>query len=128
MKTVEELLKPRWKVIADYPGALHNIGDVISAYENGKAYLVEGGSHYMTEYPALFKRLEWWEDRAVKDMPEYVKIIEGIPFYNFKKGQIRKLDSIKNGIAVVSGCPLIKIGFIYPSSKQEYLTYINHPA
>ena len=126
MKTVEELLMPRWKVIADYPNSIFKVGQIMERSGYGEFDIINHCN--CSRYPHIFKPIEWWEDRAVEDMPEYVKIIEDIPFYNFKNGQIRKLDSIKNGIAVVSGCPLIKIGFIYPSSKQEYLTYINHPA
>lgn len=51
--TKEELLKPRYKVIADYPGCNVEVGRVFES---------EVGEYY-DKFPANFRRLEWWQDR-----------------------------------------------------------------
>lgn len=83
-KGIEELLKPRYKVIADYPGRRETmpIGHILilESFNNGRYW------HEFTEvepihidegfakYPHLFKRLEWWEERKPEEMPQYVKL------------------------------------------------------
>jgi len=64
--TVEELLKPRYKVIADYPYNPVEVGELecSDTEEQGK---------FLDQFPHLFKKLEWWEERKECDMPEYVK-------------------------------------------------------
>ncbi len=78
---IQELLKPRYKVIADYPEIeRHNIriGDVITISESAMyADKTQDGTPVVAIdheiFPAVFRRLEWWEDRDVKDMPQYLK-------------------------------------------------------
>jgi hypothetical protein len=76
MLSKEEILKPRYKVIADYPSQAFEMGNIIIGTS---AYLVKGegfcNSGYMQEYPHLFKKLEWWEERKIEDLPEYVKVV-----------------------------------------------------
>lgn len=62
--TTEELLKPRYKVIAEYPQSYLKVGDIFEA---------DNVTKFMANYPHLFKPLAWWEERKVEDMPEYVK-------------------------------------------------------
>ena len=83
----EDLLMPRYKVIGNYPGCPHSmpIGHILTLNlvffdlrfhgytELEPVHLEEPG---FDNYPAIFKRLEWWEDREVKDLPKYVKIQE----------------------------------------------------
>jgi hypothetical protein len=64
---IAHLLKPRYKVIADYPRSPYVIGNIIS--DDDKEYTCE----YMSRFPAIFKLLEWWEDREESDMPKYLK-------------------------------------------------------
>lgn len=84
MLTKEELLKPRYKVIAAYPMCLRKVGTVLD--NCGKSlsgnYLYDLGkdtwdSEYLDKYPHLFKRLEWWEERELPQMPEYLKGPDG---------------------------------------------------
>ena len=65
----EDLLKPRYKVIADYPDSEFKIGD-IKTVTGGDLRFTEG---YFNAYPAIFKRIEWYEDRERNEMPKYVK-------------------------------------------------------
>lgn len=64
--TPEELLKPRYKVIADYPESPYKIGDIEF---NG----TWSDNDSLANYPSIFRKLEWWEERDVKDMPGYLK-------------------------------------------------------
>ena len=81
--TTEQLLAPRYKVIADYPQSRFNPDEIlipnrmdgkvdnqwVNQDPNDKRYI-----HAQLEnFPHLFKPLQWWEDREEKDMPEYVK-------------------------------------------------------
>jgi hypothetical protein len=88
--SIEHLLKPRYKVIAPYPenkdfpvgkiitfntwpDSLHYSGywqHIVEDSQGVRAWL----STFFDEYPHLFQPLPWWSDRAVEDMPEYVKL------------------------------------------------------
>lgn len=80
--TPTELLKPRYEVIADYPGQLYQIGDIIDTYETAMCYAIGNTPHCepewsekvcLSDYPKIFRRLAWWEHLNPEDMPEYVK-------------------------------------------------------
>lgn len=70
MKQTIDLMKPRYKVIADYPANYYGVGEI---YTDCSAYTTE----LFEKYPHLFKKLEWWEEREESEMPEYVKEIGG---------------------------------------------------
>ena len=89
MMSKEELLQPRYKAIAAYPDSRFDIGDILHKYtfktsETGMytyctnpAIPLQGLSlkkEYVETMPHLFQPLPWWSDRAVEDMPEYVKL------------------------------------------------------
>jgi len=84
----EELMKPRFEVIADYPLSPYFKGDVI-IFKNGEtdhittiSYLDEFGLQVdqaqlvpcvtFEKYPHLFRKLNWWEHRSIEDMPKKV--------------------------------------------------------
>jgi len=88
----EELLKPRFEVIADYPYNPHDIGAIIEARKNNSsihqttiAYTDEFGEKVnqmnlcmpksFEKYPHLFRKLNWWEYRKVEDMPKKVTLL-----------------------------------------------------
>ncbi|MDB5200560.1 MAG: hypothetical protein JWO92_2523 [Chitinophagaceae bacterium] len=77
--TTEELLKPGYKVIADYPlsSKYFNVGEVLIWSNEGFYYADNCKMHKETveKYPHLFKKLEWHEERKKEDMPEYVKVV-----------------------------------------------------
>src|SRR5690349_7618856 len=78
--TKEELLKPRFRVIADYPASRFEIDEVLMLDENDRwhdydAINVDGDFHPKS-YPHLFSELRWWEGRNKEDMPEYILIIK----------------------------------------------------
>lgn len=63
--TVEALLKPRYKVIADYPNSIYSIGEIIECDAEEDCTL--------HKWPAIFKKLHWSEDRKPEDMPQFIK-------------------------------------------------------
>jgi len=80
--TPEELMMPRYEVIADYPYNPWLVGEVLSVDEKGELVGQTTGypdyAYMITEkdvahYPSIFRRLGWWEKREESDMPEYVR-------------------------------------------------------
>ncbi len=89
----EELLKPRFEVIADYPFNPHKVGDILSSkfetiHQTTTSYRNEFGdncdeAHWcmpveFEKYPSLFRKLNWWENRKKEDMPKRL-ICKAIP-------------------------------------------------
>jgi len=83
MLTTEQLLVPRYKVIANYPTSnmYFNVGDVLSWSDQYNSYLggKDASLHKDTveKYPHIFKMLEWWEERQPEEMPGYLQETEG---------------------------------------------------
>jgi hypothetical protein len=78
----EQVLIPRFKVVANYPGnTSFRVGEIITV--DNKAIEKE-----FAVYPAIFRRLKWWEDRDQEDMPEYVKFTK--MYASFTKGEVFK--------------------------------------
>lgn len=65
--SIEDLMKPRYKVIADYPNSCYRVGVIIDKYIRPVT------ADFYDKFPHLFQKLEWYEERSVDDMPEYVK-------------------------------------------------------
>ena len=63
----EELMKPRFEVIADYPFPKNyiyvKVGGIVET-KNKKDIV------YFSQYPHLFRKLNWWEHRDIEDMPK----------------------------------------------------------
>lgn len=82
--TTEELLKPRWKVIADFPGNPYTIGQILTYPQdiilpNGYLkylYLNYNEEYKIDSYPSIFQKLKWWEERNMADMPQYLKRLD----------------------------------------------------
>lgn len=106
--TKDELLKPRWKVIADYPYCPYQIGDMVEVSDLGihfhctttKVYNsfnaeMENQVNYFSielikNFPHLFRELHWSEDREISDLPKYVKGVDG--YYKGKTFKIAHLS------------------------------------
>jgi len=125
--TTEELLKTRYKVIAKYPFMSYKVGDVINEEKLGYFQFnrdVWFSKEDMDTYPHLFRKLEWWEERAIEDMPEYVKIEDKI--IKVKKW----VDSDTLWLNLTYPEPSFTMGNkfyppVYPSSLEEYNQYNN---
>lgn len=106
-----ELLKPRRKVVADYPNSPFRIGDILTLAEapverwdnnrTGMRHNIE-----VDLYPHLFRKLEWYEERDEKDMPEYVK--------STRNNKIFKLEDISQW----------QYAFYLPATEAEYNDYL----
>jgi hypothetical protein len=136
--TREELLRPRIKVITDYPDCPYAVGSVIEIEKDqeGDQYLAVSGYivYYPEKYPHLFEPLPWWKDRKVEDMPEYVKITS-IPMLVERYvavGQVVKAHkhfSTSWGDYNQSGCQLFGDDFMSyskcePATTEEYEAYL----
>ncbi len=135
----EELLKPRYEVIADYPDSIwlsKQVLTVLSDDEDGQHLRsdIEGQDNiwnlHPELYPHLFKKLQWWEYRKIEEMPEYVKLE-----FNDKVQYVHKIErwTAENSY----GQPLYEyhnkvnylmtscVSELLPAVEQEYLDYIN---
>lgn len=127
--TVEQLMQPRYEVIADYPDSPFYKNEVLQLTyreNNGKIFGWEDGkrtpgiwdNEYFLKYPHLFRRLEWWERRSVEDMPEYVVFVKD--YMDFKRGEVYKYSNWHKGLD--KG----EIGFI--KDAKSTAKYGNHHA
>lgn len=103
----KELMKPRYKVIAQYPYSSFPNGEIIQDILNPM---------FLDMYPHLFQRLEWWEDRKPEDMPKYVKWIHN-------ESKVRKVDSYlgEKGVVKFEGFDTYnKTRNYLPATEEEY--------
>jgi hypothetical protein len=135
---VEKLLQPRYKLIADYPS---NIDDIGTVYEIDLSD-GHGIDFEMTckKYPNLFRELEWYEERKANELPNYLKFNEDRmstsrigddiepEYHKVKKHQSTSMDShwrygsYKNFISEWHNTSYCYGAFV-PATEQDYLTY-----
>lgn len=123
MKTVEELLRPRYKVIADYPQSSLKVGDIIS-FElqhveiakytalNGDPIKLAVMEKTVQKYPHLFQPLPWWSDRAVEDMPEYL--------YCPSRKMFFRVERWHKSYFIIDGRQKMQYGNYIPATREEY--------
>lgn len=127
----EELLKPRFKVIADYPDSPFVDGQILVTRVGnfGKQvfdiYRQFGNDDfvYPESYPHLFKKLAYYEDRNIKDLPKYIvnntaipKTIHEVIDWNIHDDEIV--------IAVTNEGSFYAWGTV-PATQSEYLAFKN---
>lgn len=118
---IEELLKPRRKVIALYPltardwGTALEIGRILTHPNISWAKNVLGFD--VEDFPHLFEPLPWYAERKVEDLPVYLKNIysEAVFKIEFYKGDLCKS---------IEGETLLTENFL-PTSFEEYQSYIS---
>lgn len=124
---IERLMMPRIIVTAPMPGLDYSIGDVILPHP------VHGFDifPYPDKYPHLFKRLEWWADRKIEDMPKYLKHKlkdQDFTFHKIIKWDLERLFAFENENR---GCDLLLWSAKYnylPATESDYLAYNStHP-
>ncbi len=129
--SIDELLKNRIKVITPFPG-IQNFGYKVDDILVCSNMLFEE----YAKYPHLFKKLEWWEDREEKDMPEYLKC-EGVirkfkQIHNIEsqtiqlfdnEGEIEYEENVYNKLNG-KGYEIYPIEYWKPSTQQDYETYL----
>lgn len=87
MKTKEQLMAPRLKVIQTYPFMAYKVGDIIDLSresipvlnipgldELGLIKITQYGTHAasLTEHPHLFRPAHWSDNRLPDEFPDYV--------------------------------------------------------
>jgi hypothetical protein len=130
--TPEELMKPRYKVIADYPSNEFEVGQVIEFDTKQKWFTGEldwvskttktkyGYSQFsikkIDNFPVVVKKLDWWEEREIEDMPEYVKdklkVVKTL--YREIGGRLLCYDKDQDDFPY-------KYTHIQPATEQEYI-------
>lgn len=131
----EELLKTRYKVIANWPSmkdfSLNQI--IVLDKEFSPQYMMwtitdcQGERRYITkffdDYPHLFKKLEWWMHRDNSEMPKYVRWTATNKF-----GEIQKSEFIREeNTIILDGCKMTFSSWIIavePATEEEYNEYI----
>jgi argonaute-like protein implicated in RNA metabolism and viral defense len=113
---IEELLQPRFKVIANFPDSTRNIGDIIYVDNKKEKYWSENYEKWLSTFPHLFKKLEWFEDRKIEDLPEYLKDEFGVDkVLEYKLNINQVVCSNKDSLFFTEF-----IGNYQPSTKEEY--------
>ncbi len=106
-----DLLAPRYEIIADYPDSEYKIGQIISGFD----FPINKDS-----FPAIFRKLQWWEHRKPEEMPEYIK--------HGENGKPRKIESFTPTMArvIFEGGRVRTLNHEWlPATEAEYTTYIN---
>jgi hypothetical protein len=121
----EELMKPRYKVIADYPRSDYKIGEIINCAE-------EDAKHFGT-WPHLFSRLEWWQNRTIEELSgvKYVRVMKYRGYW--REGDVVKVTGFDGGSlarSVPTGYYLDTTHYqpvfeLSPATEEEYLAYKN---
>lgn len=129
--TVQELMQPRYKVIALWPESEFKGGEILTNYAPGmwgnKDYHFSESQLWFERYPHLFQKLSWWEHREEKDMPEYVKK-EGGKVYKVTEWDKREKEHMVWMILQDGGSWAVQRGvmeFFEPATPQDYTDYIN---
>jgi hypothetical protein len=136
--SVEELLKPRYKVIAKWPSMRDfSLNQIVVLNEpfspQYMKYVVEdcsGKREYITkyfdDYPHLFEKLNWYEEIEFRDLPKYIKWIDPSDKMHVEYFEVENWASSpnKNGICrcyVKDGT--LFIGDCLPATEEEYLEH-----
>lgn len=121
MLSYDELLKPRYEVIADYPGSPYSFGDILVQLRPHGYWSLPSDqcriADDLLKYPHLFKPLQWWEHRKPEEMPEYVKYWDISSFFPVDR------------VCKTTEAPFNSINFtadnFQPATEAEYFEYIN---
>ncbi len=137
-----DLMKPRYKVIADYPKSPYEIGEILYWHNTGKAWdnINEGFYSLYQEwrpvstikvflpgliesFPHLFRKLEWWEERTKEEMPEYIykKVNFGNGKVFYKTSEVLLLDDAYMKWKFGGGYSRIDF---FPATLSDYNNYL----
>ena len=125
----EELLRPRYKVIATWPemdnqnyhqGQIIGLNLIDEATGNKQWFIRRGnGSYYdafYDMYPHLFKKLDWWEERKQEDMPEYLNCPS--------RKMLFRVESWHKSYFIIDGRQKMQYRNYIPATREEYEAYI----
>lgn len=74
----KKLMNPRYELIADYPSNQDEIGTIVECPNFDKDFSKDYWCQIRDKYPHLFRKLNWWEQRNIEDMPKRL-ICKAIP-------------------------------------------------
>lgn len=124
----EELLRRRFKVIADYPESGLRIGDILEDGQKEFEWWINNRDQskwtfHPEKYPAIFRKLEWWEEREESDMPEYL-----LMKHQSQKVKIATKHYVKAthslGFVDEDGSTKSYVNYL-PATLEEYTQYLN---
>lgn len=125
--TQEELMRPRYRLIADYPNAPFPVGTVLTRIPNAtNDWFHDGVDEFqmialadLIRCDKVFQPLKWWEARTMEHMPEYAQAI-----YSGCVLKIRPEDC-HNGYVISSetGYEKWPLDGFYPATEAEYLAH-----
>jgi hypothetical protein len=126
-----DLMAPRYKVIAKWPRGSFRVGLVFTG--NILTDLCKSVIE-CDQYPHLFQKLEWWQERKPEEMPEYLRVVTMINHKNnigliFKAVPGGYNEYMPSGFTTtpdgfVSGFDNVLIKCFEPATKEEYDQYI----
>lgn len=128
--TKERLLAPRYKVIANFPGSQLYLNQIIELHYNINS-VVEGQIKFYDQYPHLFQKLKWWEERKLEDMPDYVSYISmttgGRKYFKCIEWEVMSKWYSPKGLHYLpeSGYWNGVCSTLEPATEEEYNEYIN---
>jgi hypothetical protein len=131
---IKKLMIPRYILIADYPNNAQAVGSIISSDEA----IIDPTIWCETrdKYPNIFKKLGWWENRDINEMPDYVKNEKGIVkkvFKHYTYILTSGADAGEHSVPAVCSFDEMMNGFeklfwrydtCLPATIQEYLEYM----
>jgi len=135
MLSIEELLKPRFKVSKEgYPDMQFKRNEIIilDCLDRGKNqnYMGYKGvlyyDAYFDQYPSIFRPLAWYEERNFADLPEYIKWSSNPNEKSYFKVENWYLSPNTRNIAgvVVANGHRLFIEDCQPATLSEYNSYI----
>jgi len=121
--TAEDLLRPRFEVIEEYPNSIFKKGDILVRikcatndwyHTNEKAWTANLCLEDLEKYPHLFRPLKWWENRNVEDMPKKLicKAVDGNEVMHVKEWDMNILFGWTNP-EKREGCGLLSFNYEY---------------
>lgn len=141
----EELMKPRYKVIADYFYSPYRVGDIIAVLDNDRSVHLTT-THYRDEfgetvdmanyfnpkrlldYPHLFKPLRWFEERELSMLPEYLKGLKSVKKvvkYEYHGGTLDDSKTEYPSVLFENETIWCPIWMYEPATLEEYNAHIN---
>jgi hypothetical protein len=134
--TREELLRPRWIVLGNFPGdEWFKVGQIIKADLDlphiHTAEDSEDPDNWLVlepdTYPQLFRKLEWWEKRKEKYLPKYLKFkannkVVEVHQYNYDSERFFIADH-EIGSVDLDGDTFqgYNLSWVIPATEEEYL-------
>ena len=126
----EDLLSPRFEIIADYPDSNFKIGDIIKF--DGVIFGMNEPQKFVRnpeKYPHLFKKLQWFERRKKEEMPDCIKSETMVIKPKWKRESwrgeeywIAEHDPEYNRGFYIGTC--FNLTFFTPATEEEYLSFI----